>query len=72
MVGLMPKLCPICDFPFKDGDKLVAVVLSTFVDLESGVTYAITELEKCVEIIHRECYDWPNGEDPQYYMGIQS
>lgn len=57
----MTPPCSICDYDFKDGDKLVAVMLSTFVAVESGVTFAITEPTKCVEIIHRECYDFPNG-----------
>lgn len=67
----MQKLCPICDYEFKDGDKLVAVMLSEYKAIESDVHYAITTPTSCFEIIHFECYDFPNEED-QPYMGFNS
>lgn len=68
----MQRMCPICDYPFKDGDKLVAVMLSEYKEIDSEVHYAITAPTQCVEIIHRECYDFPNGEAGQYYSGVES
>lgn len=65
------RSCPMCDYEFKDGDKLVAVMLSTFKEIDSDVHYAITTPTACVEIIHRDCYDFPYGEAPENppYMG---
>lgn len=68
----MERRCPICDYAFKDGDALVAVMLSSYKEIDSEVNYAITTPTQCVEIIHRECYDFPNGEEDQYYSGSQS
>lgn len=66
----MQKLCTICDYEFKNGDNLVAVVLSTYVTLDSGVTFAITEPTKCLEIIHVECYDGPLPDEEPLIGGI--
>lgn len=70
----MTPPCPICDYDFKDGDKIVAVMLSTFKTVESDIHYAITQPTLCVEIIHRECYDFPNGyvtDEPPLMGGEQ-
>lgn len=67
----MLRLCPVCDFPLKDKDKIVAVMLSEYKEIESNVHYAITTPTQCVEIIHRECYDFPNGED-NYHQAVDS
>lgn len=64
----MLRICPVCDEPFKDGDKLVAVMLSEYKAIESDVHYVIKEPRECVEIVHRECYDFPNGENGSYYL----
>jgi hypothetical protein len=52
------KICPICDADFEDGDKIVAVVLSEFHKIDSDVNIAIDHPERCLEITHRECYDY--------------
>lgn len=61
----MERICSVCDYPFKDEDKIVAVMLSTFHHIPSDVHYAISEPKVCVEIIHRACYDFPSGEPPE-------
>lgn len=66
----MLKTCPVCDYPFKDGDLLVAVMLSSYKEIESDVHYAITTPTECVEVIHRECYDFPESEGPNYIGGV--
>lgn len=70
----MEKMCPVCDYPFSDGDKLVAVMLSEYKSINSEVHYAIATPTQCVEIVHRDCYDFPNGESPDepHYMGGDS
>lgn len=68
----MLRLCPVCDCPFKDGDKVVAVMLSEYKEIESDVHYAITTPTQCVEIIHRECYDFPNNEEDNYHSVLDS
>lgn len=59
----MKKLCPVCDLPFKDGQKIVAVMLSEYKDIPSTVSFAIQQPTACVEIVHASCYDFPNGEE---------
>jgi hypothetical protein len=48
----MEKMCMVCDMPFKDGDRLAAVMLSTFKAIESDVHFAITTPTQCIEIVH--------------------
>lgn len=66
----MNAICRICDYPFKHEDKLVVVALSTFVAIDSDITFAVTEPTKCLELIHRDCYDFDSEEDKLYYMGL--
>ena len=66
----MEKMCPICDYPFKNDDEIVAVMLSVYKKIESDVHYAITTPTQCVEIIHRECYDFPPSEGMGHIRGI--
>lgn len=67
----MTKICAICEIPFLDGDKLVAVMLSEYKEIESDVHFAIAPPTQCVEILHRECYDFPNDEGSNY-LGLES
>lgn len=66
----MQKMCPVCDMPFKDGDKLVVVMLSEYKQIESDVHYAITPPTQCVELMHQECYDPPLTETEAHIRGI--
>lgn len=59
----MTKDCPICDMPFKDGENIVAVMLSTFKDIPSDASFAITQPTQCIEIVHSDCYDWEDHDD---------
>lgn len=61
----MKRLCSICEYPFRDGDKLVAIMLSEYKEIGSDVHYAIATPTECVEIIHQDCYDF-DDEDPYY------
>lgn len=57
----MIKECCICGETFKDGDKLVAVMMAEYKEIESDVHFAITPPTRCIEIFHIECYD---GDSP--------
>jgi hypothetical protein len=54
----MQKECPICDYPFRDGDDVVAIMVAKFKLLPSDVNYAIEHPTKCIELVHSECFDW--------------
>jgi hypothetical protein len=54
----MQKDCPICDYPFKDGDDVVAIMVAKFKMIDSDVNYAIDHPTKCIELVHSECFDW--------------
>ncbi len=54
----MLKICPTCDTPLYNDDDVVAIVLTKFVQIDSAVSYAISEPTKCIEVIHSECFDW--------------
>jgi hypothetical protein len=58
----MKKTCQVCGEEFKEGDKLAAVMMSEYKEIESDVHYAITHPTVCLEIFHLECYD---GNDQQ-------
>jgi len=51
----MKPICAKCGQPFKEGDKIKAVVLSVFHDISSSVTYAIEKPYECISIEHVSC-----------------
>lgn len=53
----MNRECPICSFPLRDGDEVVAIMVAKFKLLESDVNYAIEQPTRCIELIHNECFD---------------
>jgi hypothetical protein len=53
---IMERICPVCEYPFKDGDPLVAMMLTEYKDIESDVHFAIMQPHTCLEIVHKECY----------------
>ena len=55
-------LCPVCDSSFKDGERIVAVMMSEYKDIDSEVHYAIKQPTTCIEIIHVNCYG------PEFYQ----
>lgn len=59
----MRKNCPVCDYPFRDGDDVVAIMVSKFKMLESEVNFAIEHPKKCIELVHSECFDWEEYDD---------
>jgi hypothetical protein len=54
----MQRDCPVCDYPLRDGDEVVAVVVAKFKLLQSEVNYAIEHPSRCIELMHNECFDW--------------
>jgi hypothetical protein len=54
----MNKECNICDYPFRDGDEVVAIMVAKFKLIESDTAYAIDHPSKCIEIVHSECFDY--------------
>jgi hypothetical protein len=62
----MTKDCPICDYPIKDGDDVVAIVVAKFKMINSDVNYAIEHPTRCIELVHNECFDWQDyDEEPE-------
>jgi len=63
----MQKECPICDYPFRDGDDVVAIMAAKFKVIDSSVNFAIEHPTKCIELVHNECFDWQDYEDENDY-----
>ena len=59
----MTRDCPICEFPFRDGNDVVAIMITKFKMLPSRVNYAIEQPTKCIELVHSECFDWDEYGD---------
>jgi hypothetical protein len=59
----MNMICNICDYPLKDGDDVVAIMVAKYKMLDSNAIYAIGHPTRCVEIVHSECFDWDDYED---------
>lgn len=57
--------CAVCDIPFKDGERIVAVMLSEYKVVPSSIHYAIKQPTQCLEIFHFQCYDGPDYSGPQ-------
>jgi len=53
----MIKLCSVCDKKIKDGDDIVAVVVSVFKEIPSEKSFAIEKPTECLEVEHFECND---------------
>ena len=53
----MRQVCKKCGKEFKDGDKVIAVVLSVYHQISSNVTYAIERPYECLSLEHIECSD---------------
>jgi len=62
----MIKNCPVCDYPFRDGDDVVAMMVAKFKVIDSDVNYAIEHPTKCVEIVHMECSDWKDCDSEEH------
>lgn len=59
------KRCPVCEVPFDDNDKIVAIMVARFHKIGSDVNVAISHPERCVEIVHNDCYDWDYDDAEQ-------
>lgn len=59
----MDKTCPVCDYRFKDGDDVVAIMASKFKVIGSEVNFAIERPTRCIEIVHAECFDYDTLEN---------
>jgi hypothetical protein len=59
----MIKDCTICDYPFKDGDDVVAIMVAKFKLIDSETSYAIDHPTRCVELVHEVCFDWEDYDD---------
>lgn len=64
----MEKACPVCDYPFRDGDDVVAIMVSKFKVIESQVNFAIEHPKKCIEIVHSECFDWEDYDNQEEFV----
>lgn len=54
----MTKICPGCDIKFKDGDEVVAEVLTTYHEIPSKNTFAVSkDITQCLGLVHRCCYN---------------
>lgn len=59
----MTKICPVCYEPIKNGNPVVAVVVSVFKDIPSTKTFAIEKPTQCLEVQHLGCNDSTVLED---------
>ena len=51
----MKQVCKKCGNEFKDGDRVIAVVLSVYRQISSSVSYAIERPYECLSLEHVEC-----------------
>ena len=59
----MEKECPVCDYPLRDGDDVVAIMVAKFKMLASDVNYAIEQPTRCIELVHNECFNWGDYDE---------
>lgn len=58
------RICPNCNYMFKGGDKVRAVVLSQWVELKSKVTVALGHPTDCIAVEHLSC-QYPSTGGPE-------
>jgi hypothetical protein len=63
----MQKICPVCDYPLKDGDDVVAIFVTKFKMIDSEVNYALERPTKCIDLVHSECFDWQEYDEEKEY-----
>jgi hypothetical protein len=61
----MTRDCPICDYPFRDGDDVVAIMVAKFKMIPSAANYAIEHPTRCIELVHDECFDYADYDDQE-------
>lgn len=59
----MNKACPVCEYDFKDGDDVVAIMISKFHYIPSEVNFAIENPSRCIDLVHAECFDYEEYGD---------
>lgn len=53
----MKKVCPGCDREFKEGQAVVAEVVTTYHEIPSKRTFAVdSNITDCLGLVHKECY----------------
>lgn len=57
----MTKGCSFCQEPFIDGEAVRVVVDTTYKEIPSKISYALSRNMTIVEIYHRECYNYCAG-----------
>jgi hypothetical protein len=50
---------------FKDGDDVVAIMVSRFRLIDSDASFAIEHPTRCIELTHSECFDWSDYDDEE-------
>lgn len=58
----MIKFCGVCEQKINNGDRVVAVVVSVFVDIPSTKSFAIEKPTQCLEVQHLGCNDLTHAE----------
>jgi hypothetical protein len=51
----MKQVCKKCKHEFKDGDRVIATVLSVYRQISSSVSYAIERPYECLSLEHVKC-----------------
>lgn len=51
----MKQVCRKCKKEFKDGDRVIATVLSVYRQISSSVSYAIERPYECLQLEHVKC-----------------
>ena len=59
----MERLCPVCDYPFRDGEDVVVTMFTKYKQIDSEVNYALEHPTKCLDLVHSTCYDWEEYDE---------
>ncbi len=62
----MNKDCPICDYPLRDGDDVVAIMVAKFKMIPSDTAFAVEHPTRCIEVVHSECFDYEDYEHEEH------
>ena len=57
--GGVKQVCSRCGREFQDGERVRAVVLSVYREIQSSVTYAIEQPYECLSLEHVACEGGP-------------
>jgi hypothetical protein len=68
VANAMIQYCWSCDEELKEGDQIVAAIVSVYHELPSQVAYAVQPGTECLALVHRSCFGEKGGDHETEFL----